>query len=140
MNNKTFGPWFVFLCGIVCGAVVFCYLATDPKPPEEQAERADALEGNRSSKWPRVRAAHIEQFPTCAACGSGDALNVHHIKPVWLYPKLELEPTNLITLCEKHHYTVGHDPDGPFEPQKPNWKSWNPSVRLHAATMREQTR
>lgn len=139
MNSKTWF-WLFALLVVFCGASFFNYLADDLKPFEEDSESVDAFEGHRSGKWPRVRAAHIEQFPTCAACGSVYALNVHHIKPVWLYPKLELEPTNLITLCEEHHYTVGHDADGPFGPQKPNWKSWNPNVRLHAATMREQTR
>jgi 5-methylcytosine-specific restriction endonuclease McrA len=130
--------WLLTATVVFAVAVVVWQAGTDPIPPEERAERVDSFEGNRSSKWPKVRAAHVAKFPRCAACGSLKQLNVHHVKPVWLYPELELQPPNLITLCEQHHYTVGHDPDGPFGPLKPNWKSWNPSVRLHAETMREQ--
>jgi hypothetical protein len=39
-------------------------------------------------------------------------LEVHHIRPFHLYPQLELEPGNLITLCERDgrdcHFTFGH--------------------------------
>lgn len=54
----------------------------------------------RSSKWPTVRKHHIQNNPECALCGGKKKLNVHHIKPFHLHPELELEPTNLITLCE----------------------------------------
>ena len=118
-------------------AVLFPWMmrVTDPVPPEELAERVDWFEG-RNGRWPEVRAAHVAKYPTCAACGGTDELNVHHVKPFWTHPQLELEPNNLITLCRSHHYTVGHDPDGPFGPLRPNWKSANLSVRMHAAQIR----
>lgn len=37
----------------------------------------------------------------CDACGSKEVLNVDHIKPRSLYPKLELELSNLQVLCHK---------------------------------------
>lgn len=54
----------------------------------------------RSSKWNKVRKEHLKNNPTCALCGGTKKLNVHHIRPFHVHPELELEPSNLITLCE----------------------------------------
>lgn len=66
----------------------------------------------RSSKWPRVRAEHLKLHPYCAVCMGTKDLNVHHMKPFHLHPELELEPTNLITLCDEAgrgcHLLFGH--------------------------------
>lgn len=64
-----------------------------------------ATKEKRSPHWPTVRKHHLEAHPTCAACGNKKKLQVHHEKPFHTDPKLELEPTNLITLCE----AVGKD-------------------------------
>ncbi|HZZ77186.1 MAG TPA: hypothetical protein VFE62_01625 [Gemmataceae bacterium] len=84
--------------------------------------------GKRSGHWPHVRASHLAANPTCAACGGKDALEVHHCKPFHLHPDLELDPTNLITLCEKPghdcHYVFGH---------AGNWHGFVPTVREDAA-------
>jgi hypothetical protein len=53
----------------------------------------------RSHQWPAVRRAHLQAFPTCAACGGTDALEVHHVLPYHVCPSAELEPANLLTLC-----------------------------------------
>ena len=63
--------------------------------------------------------------PGCAACGyRGQGLQVHHIKPFHLHPTLELDPRNLITLCEvkgrDHHLLLGHLDE---------WESYNVNVR-----------
>lgn len=59
---------------------------------------------------------------TCGYRGRG--LQVHHIKPFHLHPDLELDPDNLITLCEikgrDHHLLIGHLDD---------WEAYNPNVR-----------
>ena len=74
----------------------------------------------RSPKWRSVRNEHIENNPTCAACGRKDGLEVHHIVPYHVDPSKELDPTNLITLCGKRcHFVFGHLLD---------WKSWNENV------------
>lgn len=74
----------------------------------------------RSPRWRSVRAEHIKNNPTCAACGRKDGLEVHHIVPYHINPDLELEPSNLITLCGKYcHFIFGHYMD---------WKSWNENV------------
>ena len=66
----------------------------------------------RSPHWPAVRAAHLKEHPTCAACGTTANLEVHHLKPFHLFPELELDPANLMTLCESQshndHLLFGH--------------------------------
>lgn len=80
----------------------------------------------RSGEWPAVRARHLKLFPTCAVCGGTKKLNVHHIKPFHLHPELELDPKNLITLCEalkggaNCHLLFGH---------LGNFKSFNVEVK-----------
>lgn len=77
----------------------------------------------RSPHWAKVRVDHLDKEPCCAVCGSRVLLNVHHIKPFHLFPELELEDSNLITLCEGKvvncHLLFGH---------RMNWRKWNPDV------------
>lgn len=78
----------------------------------------------RSSKWEEVRNNHIKSNPFCKACASVENLQVHHKKPFHISPELELDPNNLITLCENNngyqcHLKIGH---------LGNWKDYNPNV------------
>ena len=75
----------------------------------------------RSGKWPALERAWLKVHPTCAACGTGDQVSVHHKRPFHLHPELELDTGNLISLCEKHncHLMVGHSGD---------WHAYNPHV------------
>jgi 5-methylcytosine-specific restriction enzyme A len=74
-------------------------------------------DSKRSSKWPKVRKAFILEHNVCAACGETTKLEVHHICPFHLHPELELDPNNLITLCETAskgvvcHMNIGHNGD-----------------------------
>jgi hypothetical protein len=81
----------------------------------------------RSPHWATTRKHHLLKQPVCAACGGVEKLQVHHKQPYHLHPDLELEPTNLITLCEfgdiDCHYNIGHLRD---------WKSFNPNVEKDA--------
>ncbi len=83
---------------------------------------------SRSSEWPKVRAAHLAIEPRCVVCGGTEFLAVHHVLPFHVHPELELDPTNLITLCEhpghECHFIWGHY----F-----NFQAWNPNVRSAAA-------
>jgi len=76
----------------------------------------------RSPRWQSVKNQHLKNNSTCVACGKTDRIQVHHIRPFHLFPELELDPSNLITLCEKfvddndnsndnHHLHLGHDGD-----------------------------
>lgn len=77
----------------------------------------------RSSKWPRVRKKHLKEYPSCASCGKRKriGMQVHHIVPFSVDPSKELDPTNLLTLCDNSrcHLDKGHL--GYF-------KSWNVNV------------
>ena len=81
----------------------------------------------RSSHWGLVRKGHLKDYPTCAACGSKEKLQVHHVKPFHLHPELELDQDNLITLCmgpNECHLLIGHGDD---------FKCYNPKVRADAS-------
>jgi hypothetical protein len=77
-------------------------------------ERAKTAGSARSSDWPRVRREHLKNNPRCALCLGTKTIEVHHIRPFHLHPELELEPSNLITLCESGangivcHRAIGH--------------------------------
>ncbi|MBO0783888.1 MAG: HNH endonuclease, partial [Ktedonobacteraceae bacterium] len=64
----------------------------------------------RSPEWDRVAKEHRRREPRCVVCGyKGRKLQVHHIRPFHLHPRLELDPDNLITLCEargRHHHLL----------------------------------
>jgi 5-methylcytosine-specific restriction enzyme A len=83
----------------------------------------------RSSKWPFLRKSFLEANDSCAACGGTEYLEVHHVVPFHENPKLELDITNLIALCDKPghancHLEIGH---------LGNFKKENPNVREDAA-------
>ena len=69
----------------------------------------------RSGQWPTLEHHFLASHPTCAACGTHRHLQVHHIEPFHLEPKLELDPTNLIVLCMTRrfecHLQIGHGGD-----------------------------
>lgn len=88
----------------------------------------------RSKEWDNVRKKHLESNPTCAICGSLKKVEVHHKKPFHSHPELELEPSNLITLCEGKefssvvcHLTFGH---------LGNYQDINPEIEATSETMK----
>ena len=89
------------------------------------AQGKHPLTVKRSDHWTAVRAAHLKIQPICAVCGGNAKLEVHHKSPFHLHPELELDPNNLITLCESDkgglncHLAIGH---------LGNFKSFNPDV------------
>lgn len=85
----------------------------------------------RSSGWPKVRADFLKTNPACAACGGTKNLEVHHVRPYHLFPESELDPDNLIALCDRPgrncHFVFGHFWD---------WSDYNPNVIEHTASIR----
>lgn len=84
--------------------------------------REKIKEKTRSPEWKKTRDNFLEANQTCAACGSKNNLQVHHIQPFHLHPELELEESNLITLCMDQfdcHLNLGHGD---------NFKAYNPNV------------
>lgn len=83
----------------------------------------------RSPKWPALQRDHLSRFPNCAACGRTAKVVVHHMIPVHVDPTKELDPTNLLTLCEwpslNCHLCFGYLGD---------FRSWNVNVVQDAQT------
>jgi len=85
----------------------------------------------RASQWRKLRKAHLQQNPICEVCGSHTKVEVHHIVPFHLAPDLELNPKNLITLCERKkygincHLLIGH---------LGNYRNVNPNCVIDAKT------
>ncbi len=137
---------------LLIAAVVFCVAVVRHSAPsilsdkpliefEEEVADSDLSDGfsaERSGKWPTVRKNYITKHPECEACCGAENLNVHHVVPFHDDPSLELDESNLITLCRDCHFRLGHDPDGPSGPEKPNWKKSNPNVRRDAAEYGKQ--
>lgn len=76
----------------------------------------------RSKGWRKIRNNHVKANPYCYACGRKKGLEVHHIEDFSTKPELELDPNNLLTLCDKGtrcHFVFGH---------LGNWKSINLTV------------
>lgn len=138
MHPFSFG-WILIVSLVVSWSYAFyCRKNEIPlEPIDQQLESIDGMtfEGPRASEWVYVRNEFVRRHPRCEACGSMSNLNVHHIIPFHQQPDLELEPSNLITLCREHHFRIGHDPDGKG-PRKPSWLESNPNVRSDAANMR----
>jgi hypothetical protein len=84
----------------------------------------------RSGHWPAVRKQHLALHPVCEVCGGTEKLEVHHRRPFHLHPDLELDPSNLVTLCESGkggvncHLHFGH---------LGSYRSFNVDVLLDAA-------
>jgi 5-methylcytosine-specific restriction protein A len=78
----------------------------------------------RSGQWARVRREHLAVSPSCIACGRARDVEVHHVVPYHERPDLELDPTNLVTLCaDPCHLVFGH---------LLSWRRSNPHVREDA--------
>lgn len=56
-----------------------------------------------TSEWKALRARHLNSYPFCFICGAVTDLHVDHIKAHRGDMKLFLDPSNLRTLCLKHH-------------------------------------
>lgn len=80
----------------------------------------------RHPQWGKVRDMVLEGAD-CSACGTRNGLELHHIEPFHIRPDLELEPSNLIPLCERCHLVFGH---------LGCWRCHNPKVAMDAAKHR----
>jgi 5-methylcytosine-specific restriction enzyme A len=89
----------------------------------------------RSGQWPKVRREFLKTNTSCAVCGGRLKLEVHHVRPFHMHPELELDPSNLIVLCENKkdgancHLLFGH---------LGSFKSFNASVREDAKVWMEK--
>lgn len=89
----------------------------------------------RSSKWPTFRKHYLAAHPGCAACGTLESVELHHIQPFHERPELELDESNVIGLCREHHFTLGHR----CQTGKSNWGLCsNPDVVTDAEKWRRE--
>lgn len=98
------------------------------------AVRGISIKRRRSPRWKFVKHMHLAMEPVCQACGGESLLQVHHVKPYHLQPELELDLSNLITLCMGPltcHNDVGHGDD---------YKAYNPDVKVDAQDVLEARR
>lgn len=112
--------------GIIVLAVLWCLLLFGTFVAERYDRQENILDHvtratgvPRSNQWPRVRQAHLTAHPCCEVCGTKGNLEVHHIVPFHIDKSKELEPSNLITLCQDHHLLFGH---------LMSWQSYNPDI------------
>lgn len=94
----------LFLLGYILGAISLWVWLRIPRLQDVDRE----FGAMRSPQWARVRREHLTRHPLCAVCGEKKGLEVHHVRPFHLFPALELDPGNLITLCDDHHLFFGH--------------------------------
>ena len=116
---------------LLIACVFVPHFSQQPMP----AEVAMGVSEPRSPEWPKVRAEHLRTHLACESCGQKDHLQVHHVLPFHVEPKMELDPSNLITLCTDGpcnlncHFVWGH---------LGNTKCYNPNVREDAAFFRKR--
>ena len=90
----------------------------------------------RSPEWRGVAERHLATHPNCAVCGWKPKIGnnpCHHKRPFHLHPELELDPNNLITLCEKTehscHWIFGHLYD---------YKAYNPNIEADSQIYKDK--
>jgi len=44
----------------------------------------------------------------CAWCGATNGIEVHHVRPQHVWPELAHDTNNMVCLCRRCHFTVGH--------------------------------
>ena len=91
-----------------------------------------ALGARRSPKWRSFRNKFLEG-KKCAVCGGKTKLEAHHIEPFISAPERELDPSNILPLCEGRkqincHCCIGHGGDyrdyNPFSEELAQLLNW----------------
>ena len=59
--------------------------------------------------WHRCRKEFLKKTgKVCVCCGTERQIQVHHKVPRHIGPDLAVDFTNLIALCKRCHFTIGH--------------------------------
>ena len=59
--------------------------------------------------WHRFRKEFLKKTgKVCVCCGTERQIQVHHKVPRHIGPDLAVDFTNLIALCKRCHFTIGH--------------------------------
>ena len=78
-------------------------------------------ESKRSPHWPTVRNKFAAEHPECCVCSAKTQV-IHHVETFATHPDKELDPDNLVALCDRCHLLIGH---------LGNFQNVNPDVRKH---------
>jgi hypothetical protein len=87
----------------------------------------------RSGQWPTFRK-HFLEGKVCAVCGGTNKLELHHLQPFHTDKSRELDPTNVLPLCEGNPAINCHLFFGHLE----SFKSWNINAVKDAALWAEK--
>ena len=60
------------------------------------------------TNWRSLRNSVIDEHPHCSVCGWEKKLEAHHIIPRHIDHTKILDKSNIIVLCKKCHFTIGH--------------------------------
>ena len=58
----------------------------------------------------------------CGECGKAGKLEVHHVRPVYKAPELELSFDNVVTLCRNCHLAHTRKDKQQVSPQRQAWR------------------
>jgi len=109
--------------------ILSCFLPNDSDALSIDSGLLAANGLPRSPSWRKIRASHLEIEPRCLVCNGTEELTVHHWKPYHLFPELELERSNLGTLCERLHcHLISHGGD---------YRAWIPDGRELVEKLRQ---
>jgi hypothetical protein len=85
----------------------------------------------RSSKWDDLQKEFLKKEPVCQICGTDKKLQVHHKKPFHDFPELELEESNLVTLCmgeRECHLRIAHGS---------SWRTYSPNIEKYIEILKK---
>ena len=89
----------------------------------EKREVEIELGVKRDSGWNRLRKEYVKANPKSEISGSTKDLEVHHKRPVWLFPEDEMKWENLMTVTHNEHILLCH---------LGSYKSYNPNIEEDA--------
>ena len=84
---------------------------------------------DRNPQWDNLRDECVIEQKVCQWCGTDKDLEGHHIIEFSYNPKYEMLKENIIVLCRKDHYQIGHG--------GVSWSKGNPYVKEECDAHRE---
>lgn len=72
-------------------------------PFKASAYKALGIRRHYSGAWARLSLKTRQNHPLCQRCGSAPSVEVHHVVPLRLDPRLAMDPRNLLAVCRPCH-------------------------------------
>lgn len=109
----------------ICG--ICKQLHREGKTPNGPSFREQRRDFYKSDEWAKLRYEVLKEAEHCLCCGATKQqarLTVDHVKPIWKYPELKLERSNLQVLCMLCNKGKGGRDETDFrldtDPEEPN--------------------